>query len=55
MLNPKKKSLAVGSFAGVVSHGKKLDKRTGKRKDGLLAGMSVKRSASQSKRMKKKD
>jgi hypothetical protein len=49
MLNPKKKAQAVGSFAAVVSHGKKTDKRTGKRKEGLLAGMSVKRSKSKSK------
>lgn len=42
MLNPKKKQLAVQSFAGVVSHGKKTDKRTMKRKEGMLAGMSAK-------------
>lgn len=41
MLNPRKKSLAVASFAGVVSHGKKIDKRTNKRKEGMLAGMST--------------
>ena len=44
MLNPKKKNLAVQSFAGVVSHGKKTDKRTLKRKTGMLAGMSAKSS-----------
>ena len=44
MLNPKKKSLAVASFAGVVSHGKKTDKRTMKRKEGMLAGLSAKQS-----------
>jgi len=43
MLNPKNKSKAVASFAGVVSHGKKIDKRTMKRKDGMLAGLSVKK------------
>lgn len=42
MLNPRKKSQAVASFAGVVSHGKKVDKRTMKRKEGMLAGMSAK-------------
>ncbi len=42
MLNPKKKAKAVASFAGVVSHGKKLDKRTTKRKEGMLAGLSSK-------------
>lgn len=44
MLNPKKKQLAVQSFAGVVSHGKKTDKRTSKRKTGMLAGLSTKSS-----------
>lgn len=43
MLNPRKKTQAVNSFAGIVSHGKKLEKRTGKRKDGMLAGMSTKK------------
>ena len=42
MLNPKKKTQAVQAFAGVVSHGKKTDKRTGKKKDGLLAGLTFK-------------
>lgn len=41
MLNPRKKTQAVNNFAGIVSHGKKLEKRTGKRKDGILAGMST--------------
>ena len=40
MLNPRKKNQAVQSFATVVSHGKKLDKRTGKRKAGMLAGLT---------------
>lgn len=31
MLNQKKKQQAIQSFAGVVSHGKKADKRTGKK------------------------
>lgn len=43
MLNPRKKTQAVNSFAGIVSHGKKLEKRTGKRKEGMLAGMSTKK------------
>jgi hypothetical protein len=48
MLNPKKKHLAVQSFASVVSHGKKTDKRTMKRKSGMLAGLtSSKPSTSQ--------
>lgn len=42
MLNPRKKSQAVQSFSGVVSHGKKLDKRSGKKKEGMLAGLSYK-------------
>jgi len=42
MLNPRKKSQAVNSFSHVVSHGKKTDKRTGKKQTGLLSGMSVK-------------
>jgi hypothetical protein len=42
MLNPKKKNQAVASFAGVVSHGKKVDKRTMKRKEGMMAGLSAK-------------
>jgi hypothetical protein len=42
MLNPKKKAQAVASFASVVSHGKKLEKRTTKRKEGMLAGLSTK-------------
>ena len=45
MLNPKKKQQAVQSFSGVVSHGKKLDKRTFKRKEGMLAGMSVSKNS----------
>lgn len=41
MLNPRKKSQAVNAYAGIVSHGKKLEKRSNKRKDGMLAGMST--------------
>lgn len=44
MLNPKHKSAAVKSFAGVVSHGKKVDKKTLKRKSGMLSGLSAKQS-----------
>jgi len=39
MLNPRKKNQAVKSFTGIVSHGKKLNKRSGsagKKNDGLL-------------------
>lgn len=42
MLNPKRKNQAVASFAGVVSHGKKVDKRTFKRKQGMMSGLSAK-------------
>jgi hypothetical protein len=38
MLNRRAKKQAVETFAGVVSHGKKLDKRSG----GLLAGATFK-------------
>ena len=41
MLNPKNRGKAVTSFAGVVSHGKKTDKKTLKRKEGMLAGMTA--------------
>lgn len=41
MLNPKKRAQAIQSFTEVVSHGKKVDKRTTKRKEGMLAGISV--------------
>jgi len=42
MLNPRKKSQAVESFADIISTGKKLDKRTTKRKGGMLAGLKTK-------------
>jgi len=42
MLNPRKKKEAINSFAGLVSHGKKLDKRTGKKADGMLSGLTFK-------------
>ena len=45
MLHRKRKQQAVASFAGVVSHGKKVDKRTFKRKDGMLSGISAKKSS----------
>lgn len=41
MLNKRSKKQAVEAFAGVVSHGKKTDKRQ-KTQGGLLAGMSYK-------------
>lgn len=46
MLNPRKKNQAVKSFTGIVSHGKKLNKRSGsagKKNDGLLQGMGFKK------------
>ena len=42
MLNPRKRKQAVQSFEPVVSHGKKTDKRTGKKQGGLLSGMQFK-------------
>ena len=44
MLNPRKKKQAVQTFEGVVSHGKKTDKRTGKKvSSGAFAGLSIKK------------
>ena len=44
MLNPRKKKQAVQTFEGVVSHGKKTDKRSGKKVgSGALAGLSIKK------------
>lgn len=44
MLNPRKKKQAIQTFEGVVSHGKKLDKRTSKKiGSGALAGLTIKR------------
>ena len=46
MLNPRKKRQAVQTFEEVVSHGKKLDKRTGKKTtfgSGSLSGLSIKK------------
>lgn len=44
MLNPRKKKQAVQTFEGVVSHGKKLDKRSGKKiSSGTLAGLAIKK------------
>ena len=45
MLNPRKKKQAVATFEGVVSHGKKTDKRSGKKAqfaNSTFAGVSVK-------------
>lgn len=44
MLNPRKKKQAIQTFEGVVSHGKKTDKRTGKKiTGGALSGLSIKK------------
>ena len=43
MLNKRNKEKAVKSFEGVVSHGKKQFKKTGKKSDGLLSGMGFKK------------
>ena len=42
MLNPRKKKQAVKTFDPVVSHGKKTDKRSGKKQGGLLSGLQYK-------------
>ena len=42
MLNPRKKKQAVQTFEGVVSHGKKTDKRSGKKiGKGALSGLKI--------------
>jgi len=42
MLNPRKKKQAIKTFEGVVSHGKKTDKRSGKKiGSGALAGLAI--------------
>ncbi len=46
MLNPRKRKQAVQTFEDVVSHGKKADKRSGKKQSmasGALAGLSIKK------------
>lgn len=43
MLNKRHKEKAVKSFEGVVSHGKKIGKRTEKKTEGLLSGLAVKK------------
>ena len=43
MLNKRMKDKAIKSFEGIVSHGKKIDKRTGKKSSGLLTGMAFKK------------
>jgi len=44
MLNHRKKKQAVATFEGVVSHGKKTDKRTAKKiGSGALAGLAIKK------------
>lgn len=44
MLNKRNKEKAVKSFESIVSHGKKIGKRTGKKTEGLLSGMSYKKT-----------
>jgi len=44
MLNKRNKDKAVKSFETVVSHGKKIGKRTEKKSEGLLSGMGFKKS-----------
>ena len=44
MLNPRKKKQAIQTFEGVVSHGKKQDKRASKKiGSGPLAGLTIKK------------
>lgn len=44
MLNPRKKKQAIQTFEGVVSHGKKTDKRSGKKiTGGALSGLAIKK------------
>jgi hypothetical protein len=40
MLNKRNKAKAIKSFEGVVSHGKKLNKRSKNEEGGLLSGIS---------------
>ena len=44
MLNKRNKEKAVKSFESIVSHGKKQDKRSGKKNSGLLSGMAFKKA-----------
>lgn len=44
MLNKRNKEKAVKSFENVVSHGKKVGKRSEKKTDGLLSGMGFKKA-----------
>ena len=43
MLNKRNRDKAVKSFEGFVSHGKKDNKRQGKKSEGLLAGTTFKK------------
>ena len=43
MLNPRNQKKAVQTFEPVVSHGKKTEKRTGKKASGLLSGLQYKK------------
>ncbi len=44
MLNKRNKDKAVKTFETVVSHGKKIGKRSGKKTEGLLSGMGFKKA-----------
>jgi hypothetical protein len=45
MLNKRYKAKAIQSFEGIVSHGKKINKRKGgqKEEEGLMSGISYKK------------
>lgn len=43
MLNKRNKAKAVKTFEGVVSHGKKINKRSEKKTEGLLSGIAFKK------------
>lgn len=43
MLNKRNKTKAIKSFEGVVSHGKKIDKRKGNSDTGMLSGIGLKK------------
>jgi hypothetical protein len=43
MLNKRNKTKAIKSFAEVVSHGKKVNKRKNEKEGGLFSGISYKK------------
>lgn len=43
MLNKRNKTKAIKSFEGVVSHGKKVDKRKNNKESGMLSGIAFKK------------